>query len=69
MLKTHEFYDSLYCNNCGKRKSYEYDAFVFHAIYNSGHKITFLVDTDFAKNLEKAEKYALIYSKSMGQRF
>ena len=57
------------CNDCGKRKAYEYDAFVFHAIYNSGHKITFLVDTDFAKNLEKAEKYALIYSKSMGQRF
>ena len=55
------------CNDCGKRKAYEYDAFVFHAIYNSGHKITFLVDTDFAKNLEKAEKYALIYSKSMGQ--
>ena len=55
------------CNGCGKRKAYEYDAFVFHAIYNSGNKITFLVDTDFAKNLEKAEKYALIYSKSMGQ--
>ena len=55
------------CNDCGKRKAYEYDAFIFHAIYNSGHKITFLVDTDFAKNLEKAEKYALIYSKSMGQ--
>ena len=55
------------CNDCGKRKSYEYDAFVFHAIYKSEHKITFLVDTNFAKDLEKAKKYALIYSKSMGQ--
>ena len=55
------------CNNCGKRKAYEYDAFVFHAIYNSEHKITFLVDTDFSKDLEKAKKYALIYAKSMGQ--
>ncbi len=55
------------CNNCGKRKAYEYDAFVFHGIYNSGHKITFLVDTDFVKNLEKAEKYAFKYAKLMGQ--
>ena len=55
------------CNKCGKRKSYEYDAFVFHAIYKSEHKITLLVDTDFAKNLERAKKYALIYAKSMGQ--
>ena len=55
------------CNDCGKRKSYEYDAFVFHAIYNSGHKIIFLVDIDFAKNLEKAERYALKYAKTMGQ--
>jgi len=55
------------CNDCGKRKSYEYDAFVFHAIYNSEHKITFLIDIDFAKDFEKAKKYALIYAKSMGQ--
>jgi hypothetical protein len=55
------------CNGCGKRKAYEYDAFVFHAIYNSGHKITFLVDIDFAKNLEKAEKYAFKYAKTIGQ--
>ena len=55
------------CNDCGKRKAYEYDAFVFHAIYNSGFKITFLVDIDFAKNLEKAEKYAFKYAKLMGQ--
>ena len=55
------------CNNCGKRKAYEYDAFVFHGIYNSGHKITFLVDTDFVKNLEKAEKYAFKYAKLVGQ--
>ncbi|MDC1212685.1 hypothetical protein N8016_02705 [Pelagibacteraceae bacterium] len=54
-------------DNSGKRKSYEYDAFVFHAIYNSEHKITFLVDTDFAKDFDKAKKYALIYAKSMGQ--
>jgi hypothetical protein len=50
-----------------KRSAYEYDAFVFHAIYNSGFKITFLVDIDFAKNLEKAEKYAFKYAKLMGQ--
>ncbi|NMN68165.1 hypothetical protein VP91_00013310 [Candidatus Pelagibacter ubique] len=55
------------CNDCGKRKSYEYDAFVFHAIYNSGHKIIFLVDIDFAKNLEKAREYASKYSNTMGQ--
>ena len=55
------------CNGCGQRKAYEYDAFVFHAIYNSGHKIIFLVDINFAKNLEKAEMYALIYAKTMGQ--
>ena len=55
------------CNDCGKRKAYEYDAFVFHAIYNSGHKIIFLVDIDFAKNLKKAERHALIYAKTMGQ--
>ena len=55
------------CNDCGKRKAYEYDAFVFHAIYNSGFKITFLVDIDFTKNLEKAEKYAFKYAKLMGQ--
>jgi len=53
--------------NSGKRKSYEYDAFVFQAIYNSEHKITFLVDTDFEKDFDKAKKYALIYAKSMGQ--
>jgi len=55
------------CNDCGKRKSYEYDAFVFHAIYNSGHKIIFLVDINFSNNLEKAKRNALIYAKSMGQ--
>ena len=54
-------------DNRKKRSAYEYDAFVFHAIYNSGFKITFLVDTDFAKNLEKAEKYAFKYAKLMGQ--
>ena len=42
-----------------KRKSYEYDAFVFHAIYNSGHKIIFLVDIDYVKNLEKAKKHVV----------
>ena len=55
------------CNDCGKRKAYEYDAFIFHAIYKSEHKITFLVDEDFTKNLEKAEKYAFKYAKLMGQ--
>jgi hypothetical protein len=69
--KNNEFFAQsglpMNCNNCGKRKSYEYDAFVFHAIYKSEHKITFLVDTDFAKDLEKAKKYALIYAKTMGQ--
>ena len=54
-------------DNRKKRSAYEYDAFVFHAIYNSGFKITFLVDIDFAKNLEKAEKYAFKYAKLMGQ--
>ena len=54
-------------DNFGKRKSYEYDAFVFHAIYNSGHKIIFLVDINFSNNLEKAKRNALIYAKSMGQ--
>ena len=49
------------------RKSYEYDAFVFHAIYKSGHKIIFLVDINFSNNLEKAKRNALIYAKSMGQ--
>jgi len=54
--------------NSGKERSaYEYDAFVFHAIYNSGHKIIFLVDIDYAKNLEKAKKYSLKYAKLMGQ--
>ena len=55
------------CNDCGKRKSYEYDAFVFHAIYNSGHKIIFLVDIDFAKNLDKAKKHVSKYANTMGQ--
>ena len=50
-----------------KRKSYEYDAFVFHAIYNSGHKIIFLVDIDYVKNLEKAKKLAARYAMLMGQ--
>jgi hypothetical protein len=50
-----------------KRKSYEYDAFVFHAFYNSGHKIIFLVDINFTKDFDKAKKYTLIYAKSMGQ--
>jgi hypothetical protein len=50
-----------------KRKSYEYDAFVFHAIYNSGHKIIFLVDIDYVKNLEKAKKHAARYAMLMGQ--
>ena len=54
-------------DNRKKRSAYEYDAFVFHAIYNSGFKITFLVDIDFTKNLEKAEKYAFKYAKLMGQ--
>ena len=49
------------------RKSYEYDAFVFHAIYNSGHKIIFLVDINFSNNLEKAKRNALKYAKLMGQ--
>ena len=51
----------------GDRKSYEYDAFVFHAIYNSGHKIIFLVDINFSNNLEKAKRNALKYAKLMGQ--
>ena len=55
------------CNDCGKRKSYEYDAFVFHAIYKSGHKIIFLVDINFSNNLEKAKRNALKYAKLMGQ--
>jgi len=54
-------------NNKKMRKSYEYDAFVFHAFYNSGHKIIFLVDINFSNNLEKAKRNALIYAKSMGQ--
>jgi hypothetical protein len=54
-------------DNSGKRKSYEYDAFVFHAIYNSGHKIIFLVDINFSNNLEKAKRNALKYAKLMGQ--
>ncbi|MDB9739477.1 hypothetical protein OAB10_04155 [Candidatus Pelagibacter sp.] len=54
-------------DNRKKRSAYEYDAFIFHAIYNSGFKITFLVDIDFAKNLEKAEKYAFKYAKLVGQ--
>ena len=54
-------------NLSGKRKTYLYDAYVFHAIYNSGHKINFFVDTDYAKNSEKAEKLALSYAKTIGQ--
>ena len=51
----------------GKRKIYRYDAYIFHSIYNSGHKINFFVDTNYAKNSEKAEKIALRYAKVMGQ--
>ena len=51
----------------GKRKTYLYDAYVFDAIYNSGHVINFYVDTDYAKNSEKAEKLALTYAKTIGQ--
>jgi hypothetical protein len=51
----------------GKRKTYLYDAYVFDAIYNSGHKINFFVDTDYAKNSEKAEKLALSYAITIGQ--
>ena len=54
-------------NLSGKRKTYLYDAYVFHAIYNSGHVINFYVDTDYAKNSEKAEKLALTYAKTIGQ--
>ena len=54
-------------NLSGKRKTYLYDAYVFHAIYNSGHVINFYVDTDYAKNSEKAEKLALSYAKTIGQ--
>jgi hypothetical protein len=54
-------------NLSGKRKIYLYDAYVFHAIYNSGHKINVFVDTDYAKNSEKAEKEALRYAKIIGQ--
>ena len=50
-----------------KRSAYEFDAFVFHGIYNSGYKIIFQIDIKFAKNLEKAEKYAFKYAKLMGQ--
>ena len=51
----------------GKRKTYLYDAYVFDAIYKSGHVINFYVDTDYAKNSEKAEKLALKYAKIIGQ--
>ena len=54
-------------NLSGKRKTYLYDAYVFHAIYNSGHVINIYVDTDYAKNSEKAEKLALTYAKTIGQ--
>ena len=54
-------------NLSGKRKTYLYDAYVFHAIYKSGHVINFYVDTDYAKNSEKAEKLALKYAKIIGQ--
>jgi len=54
-------------NLSGKRKTYLYDAYVFDAIYNSGHVINFYVDTDYAKNSEKAEKLALSYAKTIGQ--
>ena len=54
-------------NLSGKRKTYLYDAYVFDAIYNSGHVINFYVDTDYAKNSEKAEKLALTYAKTIGQ--
>ena len=54
-------------NLSGKRKTYLYDAYVFDAIYNSGHVINFYVDTDYAKNSEKAEKVALTYAKTIGQ--
>jgi len=54
-------------NLSGKRKTYLYDAYVFHAIYNSGHVINIYVDTDYAKNSEKAEKLALRYAKTIGQ--
>ena len=54
-------------NLSGKRKTYLYDAYVFDAIYNSGHVINFYVDTDYAKNFEKAEKLALRYAKTIGQ--
>jgi len=54
-------------NLSGKRKTYLYDAYVFDAIYNSGHVINFYVDTNYAKNSEKAEKLALRYAKTIGQ--
>ena len=40
-------------NLSGKRKTYLYDAYVFHAIYNSGHVINIYVDTDYAKNSKR----------------
>ena len=54
-------------NLSGKRKTYLYDAYVFNAIYNSGHVINFYIDTDYAKNSEKAEKLALSFAKTIGQ--
>ena len=51
----------------GKRKIYRYDAYIFHSIYNSDHKINFFVDTNYAKSSEKAKKIALRYAKVMGQ--
>ena len=54
-------------DNSGKRKTFRYDAYIFQAIYNSGHEIKFFVDADYAKNSDKAEKFALHYAKAIGQ--
>ena len=54
-------------NNSGKRKIYRYDAYIFNAFYDSRHIIKFIVDTDYAKTLEKAKKVSLRYAKQVSQ--
>ena len=55
-----------FCKSCKKHQKIKYDAYIFHAFYENGDKVLFLVNTEY-KSFEKAEKQALRYATLLGQ--
>ena len=55
-----------FCKSCKKHQKIKYDAYIFHAFYENGDKVLFLVNTEY-KSFEQAEKQALRYATLLGQ--